>query len=246
MAENKQQNHLENNSVLVESKILLAQSWLTFKAQYPALLKISLLAFIPAVIGELGGRLLELWLPGLSNVDLAAITVVINLILLFFGLWTTAALIMFVSHQLPYSKELFKQSLKKFWPLFLMTLLSVLIVGLGFILLIIPGLILLVLLHFSSYFIVLENQKPVQSLQSSRELTRGNFWPIVKILLWLAIVNLGVMILWIAVFSALAWLLGRTDEFSQPLASLISSWLLAPFNIIYLVRLFNNLKEIKK
>jgi hypothetical protein len=246
MAENEQKENLQSSEDgLIEVGELLAQTWLTFKAQYQVLLKISLLVFVPAVIGELGTRLLELWLPDLSQTELIINLVLINLVVTVFSLWTTATLAMFVSHQLPYSKELFTQSFKKVWFLFLLAISLILIVLGGLVLLIIPGLIFIVWFYFSSYFIILENQKPIDALKSSRELVRGHFWPVVRRLLWLVVVNIVVVILLFVIFSSLALFIGRTSEFAVPLSSLLSSWFLAPFTVIYIIRLFNNLKEVK-
>jgi hypothetical protein len=161
-------------------------------------------------------------------------------------LWTTATFFYFLTNKFPLSKELFKQSLKKLWPLFLLTILNFLAIVCGFILLIIPGLILMIWFYFANYLLVIEDKRPVEAMKASKELVKGYFWPVVGSLIWLLLTSLLLMLAVVLVLSFVAWVLGRTEDFVSPLAGLISSWFLAPFITVYIVNLINNLKSIKK
>lgn len=68
------------------------------------------------------------------------------------------------------------------WKLFVLyaiaALLTMLATGIGFILLIVPGIILAVRLGFTSFAVIEEGLKPIPALKRSWELTRGRFWPL--------------------------------------------------------------------
>ncbi|MDJ0512838.1 MAG: YciC family protein [Methyloceanibacter sp.] len=88
-----------------------------------------------------------------------------------------------------------------YWKFFATSLLTSLAVGLGLVLLIIPGLIAMVLFMFSNFLVVDHGMGPLQALKRSVEITKGNrlplFWFFVLTVLILAvgILALGVGLL---------------------------------------------------
>jgi len=71
----------------------------------------------------------------------------------------------------------------------------------GFILLIIPGIILLIRLGFFDYLIVDKNSRIVESLKKSWEITRGNTWNLFLLYLLLFLINiLGALALIVGLF----------------------------------------------
>jgi len=66
----------------------------------------------------------------------------------------------------------------KTWKFFLVSLALMLIVALGFILLIIPGIIFLVWFSFSQLIVITEGLGVRASLARSKELVKGRFWPV--------------------------------------------------------------------
>ncbi len=64
------------------------------------------------------------------------------------------------------------------------------IVGIGFILLIIPGIYLLIRLTLAVPSVVLENRGPIEGIKRSWDLTKGNWWNIFVVLLVVGIVVL--------------------------------------------------------
>ncbi|MDX2507767.1 MAG: hypothetical protein QNL62_25280 [Gammaproteobacteria bacterium] len=66
--------------------------------------------------------------------------------------------------------------LKKLWPVFLAMVLYMVAIMLGFVLLVIPGLILLLTLLFFQVLIVNEDAGVVESLKTSHRLVWGNYW----------------------------------------------------------------------
>ncbi len=77
------------------------------------------------------------------------------------------------------SKQLVTDATKKFWPLFLLTLLMILIIGVGLVLFIIPGIIASVWLSFSYLAMLDENLGPVAAMKRSKELASGHFVEII-------------------------------------------------------------------
>ncbi|WP_332676507.1 YciC family protein [Brevundimonas sp.] len=85
--------------------------------------------------------------------------------------------------------------LRFFFPLFGLAILMALGLGLGFLLLIVPGVILAVIWVVASPALVVENRGILESFQRSRDLTRGNRWRIFALLVVYLV--LSWMISWI-------------------------------------------------
>jgi hypothetical protein len=73
-------------------------------------------------------------------------------------------------------KEVLRLAWKKWPAYFLATLLSTFLIILGFILLIVPGIILVVWFFFIPYVVVIEKTGAVQALKRSKKLVEGHFW----------------------------------------------------------------------
>ena len=100
-----------------------------------------------------------------------------------------------------------KSALRKFLPFLAVILLAGLISLIGFGLLVIPGVIVTVWLSLAAFTLIFEEQKVVASLLRSKELVRGNFFPVLLRLLaaWSIVVVISVLIL------LPVYLLGRID-----------------------------------
>ena len=86
-------------------------------------------------------------------------------------------------------------ALPKLAPVLLTSLLVGILVGLGSLFLLIPGLILGVMFFVATVACVLEDHSPLEALKRSRELTRGNRWRVFGLLLILILTALGVLLL---------------------------------------------------
>ncbi|MEM7397638.1 MAG: YciC family protein [Pseudomonadota bacterium] len=93
---------------------------------------------------------------------------------------------------------------KDYWKFFATALLTSLSVSLGFVLLIIPGLIALVLFMFSNFLVVDRGMGPLQALKRSVEMTKGNRLPLFWFfLLTILILIVGVLALGVGLLVAL-------------------------------------------
>ena len=86
-------------------------------------------------------------------------------------------------------------ALPKFVPVFLTALFVQVLVSLGMFFLIVPGVFLAVMLLVSTIACILEDRSPVEALKRSRELTRGNRWRLLGLVLILFILAMGVVLL---------------------------------------------------
>lgn len=101
-------------------------------------------------------------------------------------------------------KDLFKfDAMQAVYVLGVMILFSI-VVGLGLLLFIIPGIILALMFSFAIYFVVEKNMSPIEAMGKSKEITEGNRTNI--FLFWLALFGLNIAI--VAVPGALIYLIG--------------------------------------
>jgi hypothetical protein len=87
----------------------------------------------------------------------------------------------------------------RFWPYLALAILSTLGIGLGALLLIVPGLFLWVRWTAAYAFLAAEGSGVIESLAQSFEVTRGNFWPILGALvipLGLILASIVVLVIW--------------------------------------------------
>lgn len=59
-------------------------------------------------------------------------------------------------------------------PIFIITILFIILVGVGLLLLVIPGIFLVILYGQAFYFVLFENKNPLEALRASSLLTKGN------------------------------------------------------------------------
>lgn len=129
-----------------------------------------------------------------------------------------------------------KQLIKSAWPLvgkyILLQLMVGLIVLVGFVLLIVPGILFMVWFLFSSLILVVEGTGGIPALKRSRYYVRGKFWKV-----------LGRMAVLIIVVAVLAGVTSLVDNQTVNLVfQLISTFIIAPLATIYTFRLYQAVK----
>jgi len=76
-------------------------------------------------------------------------------------------------------KDTFSVAVKKYWKFLALSIILAFIVGLGFVLLIIPGIMFMVWYTFSQFVLIEDSQtKVLASLGKSKNLVKGKFWAI--------------------------------------------------------------------
>jgi uncharacterized membrane protein len=104
-------------------------------------------------------------------------------------------------------KEMFSGFTSNYLNIILANLLTFAIVGLGFVFLIVPGIILACRLAFVPYLVMDKKLEPVAAVEKSWSMTRGHGWTIFGMgLLAILIVIAGLLCLIVGIFFALIWI----------------------------------------
>lgn len=127
-------------------------------------------------------------------------------------------------------KDALKEGWSKYWPFFLVSLLTGLIIGLGFLFLIVPGIIFAVWFAFPTYVVICEDKRGFKALSRSRELVKGHWWSVAKRVFAIMIITFP---------------LSMSAQFIPYLGQLAFIILFPPFSVIYSYLIYQNLKEMK-
>lgn len=150
------------------------------------------------------------------------------LLLIIVNLWVQVALVYVVKEENTKAsiKDLLMMVRGKIGPYFWVMLLKGLACLAGFVLFIIPGIILSVWFNFAQYAFVMEDKRGVQALVRSRELVKGYWWSM-----------LGRLLLLVAA-AALVSSMSKVGFF-------LNSLFVVPFGVIYLYVIYEDLKRVK-
>jgi len=166
------------------------------------------------------------------------------LVFIILELWTSASLIHVVNNR---EKTIgFKEAMANGWPriisFFWVSFLTGLISIIGFVLLIIPGIIFSVWYVFSKYVFISEGLKGMAALKRSKELVRGFWWKVFWRFVGFGFIVFVVMIPVTVVMEILdssgLMLLGE-------ILGLVLNALIAPLGIVYGFLIYENLKRAK-
>lgn len=164
-------------SALITVICLLVVGW----AAYPTLQ--SFMSHIPEILNQTLDPA-TLMMPNFSVFGIAGVVLLLSAVLLRFGFYRVV--LSKKSEQTP--GEILSQGTEKyFWTLLVSiaaAILVALVVGLGFILLILPGIYLAVGLAFTAFFVILDGKGPVESMSASRALVKGRWWSVFGTLLF--------------------------------------------------------------
>lgn len=115
-------------------------------------------------------------------------------------------------------------------PLVVLTVLVSVLVAVGMLVFVVPGVWLFVLLALAAPALILERTTVADALARSRALVRGNWWRIFGVLLIVMLIAIGVQLMVSSVFELLAPNAGTDDLLSVPLlAQIVAGTLTAPF-----------------
>lgn len=125
--------------------------------------------------------------------------------------------------------EAFVMALRKFFLVFISSILYGLMVGVGMILLVIPGLIIAVRFYYYPYAAMVDNQGIISALSTSWNLTRGNWWRSVGLFVIFGVVGV--------VFMALASIFPPLSTGNLIISSiatlLVSAWSVSTLTVAY-------------
>ena len=141
--------------------------------------------------------------------------------------------------------EALKKGGRRFFSYLWISLLSGFVVLGGFILLIIPGIILSIWFSLGLYVLVAEDRRGMNALLRSKQLVQGYWWPVFWRFLAIGLVGVGIMLPFI--------IAGFLLENVENLAALglfqvlqgVASLLFSAFTIIFGFLLYENIKQVK-
>jgi hypothetical protein len=128
----------------------------------------------------------------------------------------------------------YKWGLRRFGSVLLVAILVGLAVGLGFILLIIPGLILLVLFAVSIPAVVVEQLRGTAAMSRSWNLTKSHFWHVAGVIIVAALIA--------GVFSGVLTAFGGSNAVLRWILQTIAQIIVAPFSALVSVLLYLDLR----
>ena len=136
-------------------------------------------------------------------------------------------------------------ALPKFLPVFLTALFVQILVSVGMFFLIVPGVFLAVMLLVSTIACILEDRSPVEALKRSRELTRGNRWRLLGLVLILFILAMAVPLL-VAIPAAVAGIVPGIGALAGRVVASAALGLLGVFVAIVLTHTFLELRRLNE
>jgi uncharacterized membrane protein len=77
-----------------------------------------------------------------------------------------------------------------FWSFFAVKLLSAVVIIIGFILLIVPGIIVALMLVFAPYLVVDKQRGPIEAMRESMRLTSGHKWMLLRLMVLIILLNI--------------------------------------------------------
>lgn len=132
-----------------------------------------ILAALPAIIQFAGVLLLEI------SVALFPLMIIVLIFAAVIGVLATIAMVQALANeQMNDWKKALTESKKFFWPYIWTGILVGIVVLIGFLLLIIPGIYLSILFSFYMYTLILDNKRGWDAAESSKHLVKGHWWAI--------------------------------------------------------------------
>lgn len=172
---------------------------------------------------------------------MGALALVATLIYIVGIIWGYSALLNKISklNQPMGIQQAFMSAKPLIWPLLLTGLLAGIFTIIGFILLVIPGIIIGVFLSFALYIVVDENKKGMDAIKASKAYVTGYWLPVFGRVILMAIVIglIAGVIGWVAQV-VLGYSIGI-------LVQNVISLAVVPFAVIYMYDLYKNVKQLK-
>jgi len=132
-----------------------------------------------------------------------------------------------------------RQALRRFLPVIALSLLMAVVLLLGFMLCLVPGLIALAALQVALPACVVERLGPIRSMSRSTDLTSGHWWPILGLLVAFYVIS-------IIVSYAIRAALPYQPVFPFVAASWIWAVLTACFSSVFTAMLYHDLRAVKE
>lgn len=233
-------------------QIMLSQAWNSYKSDaltYSGIILIPLIisaiaTLIMAAMGVIGtGALLGSSLAGSrtafagSVFVLGLITVVFLVVLLYVNMWGQGALLYKATHDREKISigQAYQNGRRLIAPLFITGIIAGVLIFIGFLLLIIPGIYLSVMYCLVLPIVVVEGLRGSAALRQSQSYVK-DYW--LDVFVRLAVLALA--------FWLVSWILGLFGKTPGQVLIFIFELAAIPFGTLYIYRLYSNLKAVKQ
>jgi len=227
------------NAGLTSAGDLIRQSWRYYTNHLQRLLGITIVSWIiiagATLLAGLGGYTTGK-MPATPVFGLMMIVYVV--VIMIAACWQYVSLIHAISPEgetKPW-QDIYKTSKRWLWSYLGAAIITGLLTGLGFVLLIIPGIIIAVWFSFASFVVVNENLSPIAALKASRNYVRGKFWAVLGRWALFFLVTMGASV----VVNLIGTLFGETG---QNVLSMVFTLFLTPFVAVYGVHFYRDVKQ---
>jgi hypothetical protein len=209
---------------------LFAKAWKLYQKRFSVIIPIFFFPLVLIGIGEL--------LIAHQTAPALLLGALLNLVGVIIAIASSLAMIAAIGKNENFTAS-YATGFKLFWASIWITILSTLAYFGGFVLLIIPGIMLAIQLAFVQYVLVLENKNGMAALAQSREYMKGYWWAFVGRTLLLGLIYLAAMLI---IYLPFKLLLGGV-----PAAIIYGILLLvlSPFSVAYTYEIFDNLRRLK-
>ncbi|OGE74128.1 MAG: hypothetical protein A3I07_00210 [Candidatus Doudnabacteria bacterium RIFCSPLOWO2_02_FULL_42_9] len=211
---------------------LWKESWALYKERFSPLLKISALIFGLSILTELvfpvemkGDVQVFSWPYWVATMAVAIVAILCSI-----------AMVYVIKDNAPV-KDSLQKSTKIFWPYFFSSIIAGLIMGIGFVLLIVPGIIFSAWYGFIGLVVVIENIRYLKALKRSKDYVKGHTLEVV--LRWIFIMFILFLLL-IPTF-----ILNKNNTMASNIYADIVLLFYVPIIQIYTYLMYLHLKEIK-
>jgi hypothetical protein len=209
---------------------LFSRAWEGFRKRFDTVAKVFL---VPVVFIVLGRMLLSHETP--ATIALGFLLTIISVIA---SLAATIALISVFGKGTDFAAS-YRTGFKLFWPSVWIAIMVGLAVFGGFVMLIVPGIMLAIALGLSSFVLVLDGKRGLAALAASREYIKGYWWAVFGRMLLVILIYIAALLILYAPFQLL---------FGSYVGSLVYGiliWIITPFIISYEYEIFENLRRLK-
>jgi len=243
---------------------IFTQKWkklFWFLLLFPVVITIASLllgAIVPGIIFVFDkANMMGIGLKILYGTLLIAAYAAIIISMIYFSVVINASVAYLVAREIT-AKEAFKEAQTIFWKFFWWSIIISIIIGVGFLLFVIPGIIVAVFLSFSLFFITLEGLGPIQSLKASARLVKGFWWTIFARLVVLGVIvlivsmisnmftTIGMSILTLSNKGALILALAAIFGVITFVIAFAINFIMSSVSLIYSYQLYAELKELKE
>jgi len=136
------------------------------------------------------------------------LVMILSLVSIIVAIWSQTALLCFLRDTTISFKQAYGEASRLFGSYFWIVFLAGIITLVGFVLLIIPGIIVAIWFSFATYVFIMEGDRGWQALKKSKEYVRGRWWAIFSRFVFIAAIAIVLTIALDAAFQAIQFDIG--------------------------------------